>query len=385
MMGRYTIGHVRAVVPGGILEDQLISVAGGVIEDIHPHPKGVAASIDGRGHLCLPGLVDLHSDALAKEHRPRPGAAMPVQLAVQSAENNLLAAGVTTAFHAVSFQLKSAVGVPIGSPRAPEIHHALRSHPSPRLDHRVLHRLDVRCPGGIDSFRVHLQGQSGMPLVSYEDHTPGQGQYQDRQVMERWLREAERMTADQAVDHVDLLIAERDEQLDLKEQTLAWLGGLAAAKSITLMGHDPTSPAEIDELLARHATIAEFPTTLEAARHATERGVATVAGAPNILLGGSHSGNVSAMEMARHGALNVLASDYLPSSLLAAAFDLARLGHATLPEAIAMISANPAAAVGLHDRGRLAPGLRADLLLCSDAHAHPRVVRTLTANNPDRL
>ena len=381
MRNRYTLGHVRAVTPGGILHDSIISVADGVIEDIHPHPGGVAATIDGRGQLCLPGLVDVHSDALAREYKPRPGAAIPSHFAIAFAESNLLAAGVTTAFHAVSFQEKTAVGVPIGSPRAAGIYQALGAHPAPRLDHRVLHRLDVRCPGGIEAFSKHLGGFTGTPLVSYEDHTPGQGQYQDRRVMERWLCDAERMTPQQARGHVDLLIAERDDQLIIKDQTLAWLGRLAAAGTIILMGHDPTSPAEIDDLMARHATIAEFPTTLKAAVHATGRGIATVAGAPNVLLGGSHSGNVSAVELAEHRALTVLASDYLPSSLLSAAFELARLGHATLPEAIRMITANPAAAVGLHDRGQLLPGLRADLLLCSDAHTHPRATRTFTAQD----
>ncbi|MFW0773078.1 alpha-D-ribose 1-methylphosphonate 5-triphosphate diphosphatase [Paenarthrobacter nitroguajacolicus] len=379
MLNSYTLGHVRAVTPAGILEDQLISVSGGVIEDIRPHRNGTHADVDGRGQLGLPGLVDVHSDALAREYRPRPGAVVPVALALHAAESNLLAAGVTTAFHAISFQLKSAVGIPIKSPRAPEIHVALQAHPEPRIDHRVLHRLDVRCPGGLEFFREQLAGHTVTPLVSYEDHTPGQGQYKDRSVMERWLQEAQQMTPAGARHHVDQLVAERDGQLHLREQTLAWLSSLAANRSITLMGHDPTSPEEIDDLIARHASIAEFPTTLQAARHAAGRGLANVAGAPNILLGGSHSGNVSAAELAQHGVLHVLASDYLPSSLLPAAFELARLGHATLPATIAMITAAPAAAAGLVDRGQLAPGLRADLLLCSDSSEYPRVTRTFTA------
>ncbi|WP_248760367.1 alpha-D-ribose 1-methylphosphonate 5-triphosphate diphosphatase [Pseudarthrobacter sp. SSS035] len=382
MVARYSLGHVRAVTPEGILEDQLISIADGVIQEVRQHPAGVTADIDGRGRLCLPGLVDLHSDALAREYRPRPGASLPVELAIQSAEGNLLAAGVTTAFHAVSFQLKSAVGIPIGSPRAPEVHTAVTRYPEPRMDHRVLHRLDVRSRGGVDMFREQLNGEQ-TPLVSYEDHTPGQGQYRDRTVMERWLQDAQHMDQRRAAEHVDQLIASRDEELPFREEILAWLGGLAAAKSIRLMGHDAVTPAEIDELAARNASIAEFPTTIEAALHAKQLGIDTVAGAPNVLLGGSHSGNVSALDLARAGCLNILASDYLPSSLLAAAFEIARLGHASLPAAIRMISANPAAAVGLDDRGVLEAGRRADLVVCTDAHSGPRVVRTFTAlENP---
>lgn len=378
MVASYTLGHVRALAGDRILEDQLISVVDGVIEEIRDHRPGLAADIDGGGKLCVPGLVDLHSDTLAREYRPRPGARMPIDLAMQAAEGNLLAAGVTTAFHAVSFQLKSPVGIPIGSPGAAEVHDAVNAYQDPRLDHRILHRLDVRCRGGVEMFRERLRpGQ--VPLVSYEDHTPGQGQYRDRRVMERWLREAQHMDAAQAVEHVDRLIAERDGALPVRTQTLAWLGELAASGSIRLMGHDPVTPAEIDELVQRRAGIAEFPTTLEAARHAVRRGVATVAGAPNVLLGGSHSGNVSALDLAKAGVLDILASDYLPSSLLPAAFELARLGHATLPVALAMVTANPAAAAGLDDRGILRAGYRADLVLCSILRDRPRVMRTLAA------
>lgn len=378
MVATYTLGHVRAVLGTQILDDQLISVADGVIEEIRDHPQALSADIDGRGNLCLPGLIDLHTDALAREYRPRPGVNMPIDLAMQAAEGNLLAAGVTTAFHAVSFQAKSAVGIPINSPQAPDVHDAVNNHPGPRMDHRVLHRLDVRCRKGVQMFRQQLGG-NGTPLVSYEDHTPGQGQYRDRAVMERWLLEAQHMTVKQASAHVDRLIAERDEEIPFRQQTLDWLAELAADNSIRLMGHDPVTPQEIDELIERNAEIAEFPTTLEAAEHAHAKGIATVAGAPNVLLGGSHSGNVSALELAQAGVLDILASDYLPSSLLSSAFELARLGHATLPSAIAMITANPAAAAGLHDRGTLKAGYRADLVLCSDEHDRPRAIRTLTA------
>ncbi|ASN37877.1 alpha-D-ribose 1-methylphosphonate 5-triphosphate diphosphatase [Arthrobacter sp. 7749] len=378
MVTTYILGHVRVLKDERMLEDQMISVVDGLIQEIRPHRAGLGADIDGAGKLCLPGIVDLHSDALAREYRPRPGACMPVDLAMQAAEGNLMAAGVTTAFHAVSFQTKSAVGIPIGSPQAPDVHHAISHYEEPRMDHRVLHRLDVRCPDGVHMLRDHLGGAE-VPLVSYEDHTPGQGQYRDRTVMERWLREAQHMDPTQAAEHVDRLIAERDQQLTFKQQTLGWLAELAATGTIRLMGHDPVTPQEIDELIARHAVIAEFPTTLEAAQRAHLKGVSTVAGAPNVLLGGSHSGNVSALELAQAKVLNILASDYLPSSLLSAAFELARLGYATLSEAINMITKNPAVAAGLNDRGILAPGYRADLVLCSDTLSRPRVLQTLTA------
>lgn len=228
MVASYTLGHVRIVTDSGILENQLISVADGVIEAVQPHPAGVSAEIDARGMLCLPGIVDLHSDALAREYRPRPGARLPIDLAMQAAEGNWLASGVTTAFHAVSFQIKSAVGVPIGLPQAPDINEEIGLYSTPRMDHRVLNRLEVRCHQGVQMFRKVLS-TTRTPLVSYEDHTPGQGQYRDRTVMERWLRDAQNYDERQASDHVDQLIAERDQQLAFKKQTLGWLADLAGA------------------------------------------------------------------------------------------------------------------------------------------------------------
>lgn len=378
MVAAYTLGHVRALVGERVLGDQLISVVDGLIEEVRAHPPGLRADVDGRGLLALPGLVDLHSDALSREYRPRPGARLPIDLAMQAAEGNLLAAGVTTAFHAVSFQARSAVGIPIDSPQAAEVHQSIRRYGDPRMDHRVLHRVDVRCREGVDMFQRSLSADA-VPLVSYEDHTPGQGQYRDRTVMERWLREAAHMAPAAAANHVDRLIASRDAELPFRETVLDWLAGLAGGKRIRLMGHDPVTPADIDELIARNAGIAEFPTTLAAARHARARGVATVAGAPNVLLGGSHSGNVPARELAGAGVLDILASDYLPSSLLPAAFELVRLGQATLAQAVAMVTVNPARAAGLPDRGVLAQGYRADVVLCADSTARPRVIQTLAA------
>jgi alpha-D-ribose 1-methylphosphonate 5-triphosphate diphosphatase len=187
------------------------------------------------------------------------------------------------------------------------------------------------------------------------------------------------MTNDEARAHVDRLIVERDDKLPVRAEALEWLGGLARSGAIRLLGHDPTNAAEIDELVARGAAIAEFPTTLEAAAAARERGLWVVAGAPNVLRGGSHSGNVSGTELAARGLLTALASDYLPSGLVAAAFLLAARGVVSLPTAVALITAGAADAAGLDDRGRLAPGTRADLVLVHPGDPWPVVRSVLRA------
>jgi alpha-D-ribose 1-methylphosphonate 5-triphosphate diphosphatase len=241
----------------------------------------------------------------------------------------------------------------------------------------LLYRLDARSPEGAaalaEALDAHPAAAMSLPLVSHEDHTPGQGQYADRGYMERYLAGVNGLSAEEAARRVDELITERDAHRPALERNMAWLGSLALAGRIRLVGHDMDSPAAVAALLARGGSVAEFPTTADAARAARELGLPVVMGAPNVLRGESHSGNVSAAALAELGLVDALASDYLPSGLLAGAFTLARSGRATLPAAIGLVTSGAAAAADLPDRGRLAAGLRADLALVDDAAAWPVV------------
>jgi alpha-D-ribose 1-methylphosphonate 5-triphosphate diphosphatase len=189
------------------------------------------------------------------------------------------------------------------------------------------------------------------------------------------------MTADAAEQHVDQLIAERDERLPALVANYEWLGDLARAGRIRLVGHDPDSPEAIEALHDRGGSVAEFPTTIPAARAARDLGFPVVMGAPNVLRGASHSGNASATDLAREGLVTSLASDYLPSGLLAAVFTLARNGVMSLPQAVGLVTSGAAATGGLEDRGRLEPGLRADLALVEDTGTWPSVRATLRARS----
>ncbi|HZF79386.1 MAG TPA: alpha-D-ribose 1-methylphosphonate 5-triphosphate diphosphatase, partial [Rubrivivax sp.] len=153
----------------------------------------------------------------------------------------------------------------------------------------------------------------------------------------------------------------------------AWFSAFAREHGIALATHDDTTLAHVDEACSLGAGMSEFPTTLEAARHARIKGLSTVAGAPNVVRGGSHSGNVSALELAREGVLNALSSDYVPGSLLLAAWLLRRDGGFSLSEAMAVVSLNPAKACGLSDRGAIASGLRADLVRVKEVYGLPVV------------
>ncbi|GAA4870298.1 alpha-D-ribose 1-methylphosphonate 5-triphosphate diphosphatase [Saccharopolyspora cebuensis] len=376
----YVLGHVRAVLPDRLLDDARIVVRGGRIAEVGPHPAATGCDVDGGGLLCLPGLVDVHSDALERERAPRPSAELPWDFALLSLEGKLRAAAVTTTFHGASFQNGNARGVGDRSVRnAHDLCAAVGQRDGSVVDHRVLYRLDVRSDAGAEALAAELDGADGVALVSHEDHTPGIGQYADPEKMAEYLIGADGMSPEQARQHVTDLTAERASRLDVREASLGWLGGLARAGRIRLLGHDPESAEEVAALCTRGGAVAEFPTTVAAAEAAREHGLPVVAGAPNALRGSSHSGNVSARELVARGLVTALASDYLPSGLLAAAFALA--GEVGLPAALGLVTTGPAEVAGLADRGRLAEGLRADLALVERGPDWPVVRAVLNGGN----
>ncbi|GAA1885201.1 alpha-D-ribose 1-methylphosphonate 5-triphosphate diphosphatase [Streptantibioticus ferralitis] len=375
----YVLGHVRAVLPDAVLDDARVVVRQGRIAAVEPHVAGSGCDVDGRGLLCLPGLIDVHSDALEREHQPRPSARLPWDFALLSLEGKLRAAGVTTVFHGAGFQHKTSRGTERTPGSAKALCETVGGRTAAPVDHRLLYRLDVRSAEGAAALREQLAAAVGTPLVSHEDHTPGQGQYTDRRYMEEYLVGADGMSAEQAREHVDGLIAERSQYGAVLERNLSWLGESARAGRIRLFGHDPDSAEAVGALCARGGAVAEFPTTVDAARAAREHGLPIVMGAPNVLRGTSHSGNVSARELVGLGLVTALASDYLPSGLLAAAFQLVSAGLADLPTAVALVTAGPAEVAGLSDRGSLRPGLRADLALVRPGSPWPEVWAVLRA------
>ncbi|GHJ36993.1 alpha-D-ribose 1-methylphosphonate 5-triphosphate diphosphatase [Streptomyces sp. TS71-3] len=377
----YVLGHVRAVLDDRVVDDALIAVRSGLITAVEPHPAGVEADVDGQGLLCLPGLVDVHSDGLEREKLPRPGAELPVEFALLSFEGKLRAAGVTTVFHGAAFEQSHGRGVERDVETAEQICAVVEGRTDGLVDHRILHRLDVRSPEGLAALRRRIEAVDGTALVSHEDHTPGQGQYADRGYYERYLVGTRGMSPEEARLHVDQLIVDRDGRLDVREEAFGWLGVQAGAGRLRLMGHDPSSAGEIEALRARGGQVAEFPTTLAAAEAAREHGMPTVMGAPNVLRGNSHNGNASGRELVSRGLVTALASDYLPSGLLAAALLLAEEGLATLPAAIGLVTRGAADVAGLADRGRLAPGQRADLVLASPGRPWPVVAAVLRARS----
>lgn len=363
---------VRAVAGGRIVENATVVWDDGVIVSVESGGAAPPGAIDGRGAFCLPGLVDTHSDALEKEVNPRPGTSFPLPFALRSFEGRCLAAGITTVFHGVRFQdnverdasLDLAVGL------CDVLHDRRQRHEVP-IDHRVLHRLDARSPEGVGVLeRCLISGEEG--LVSIEDHTPGQGQFRDTSSLTRFYRRSNGAD-DEARAAIEERIAARDRLLGHVGPNRARLAELVRGGTIRLLAHDLVDLNEVVEAADLGASVAEFPVSEGAARAARHAGLQIVMGAPNVVRGGSHSGNASAADLVAAGLCDGLASDYQPSAMMAAAFRLAFDDLVALPAAIDQITSGPAAVAGLVDRGRLEAGLRADLALVTIDGGWPTV------------
>lgn len=380
-----TVTDAAVVLADRVVHDASVVVRDGVIVDVVGRSLHGPEVINAGRSVCIPGIVDTHSDAYEKEVRPRPGVMLDLSFALRSFEGRVAAAGVTTIFHGIGFEEDGAYDRTVAQAVGMCDVIAARSEGDrPMVDHRVLHRLDVRDADGLAALLERLDriewvgGGDRLPLVSYEDHTPGQGQYRDRTWFERWIAGTKSVSEDVARREVDSIIAERDGLLEVRERAVLELGRRARAGSIRLMAHDPADEVDIAEAFDAGMSIAEFPTTIAAARAARSRGMRTVAGAPNALRGTSHSGNVSARELVSAGLCDGLASDYLPSTMLGAAAAMVADGTCDLPTAIHLVTRGPALTVGLLDRGEIAVGARGDLALVEFDGRLPTVRSTIS-------
>lgn len=378
------ITNVRAVVGPTLLSEATIVVDDGVITDVVDGVRPSSTALDGRGLLVIPGLIDTHSDGLEKEANPRRTAFFPMDFALGSFEGRVRAAGITTLTHGVAYQDKPRLARSVDSARAMyDIIQARREEATTRVDHQVLYRVEARDESAVRPLVEDiLDGRtagSRRPLVSFEDHTPGQGQFRDRAQYEAAVNPEELKPGQTAADYVDELIAEAEHLADLRDKNLALLSPLAKAEKIVMLAHDPEDAEDIARRAEAGAHVAEFPVSLEAAQAAREHGMPVVMGAPNALRGSSHSGNASARELVAAGLCQVIASDYMPSSMLASVYAMVDDGIVSLPDAIALVTSGPAAMLGLDDRGTIAEGKRADLLLVDDSGPWPQVMQSWSA------
>jgi alpha-D-ribose 1-methylphosphonate 5-triphosphate diphosphatase len=328
------------------------------IADVQPDRSHLAAAVDLEGDYLMPGVVDLHTDNLERQVQPRLNARWPSRSAMLAHDAQCAGAGVTTVLDALCV---GDLGFDISRARTFRDGVADLDALAGTGLLKSEHFLHLRCELPAENVLEPLDGVADhrrVRLVSLMDHCPGFGQHADLEQF-RTLRRKEGLDA-AAIDAQMQRLAEQRARLrgPNRRAVLARLAHL----SVALASHDDRSEDDVAENVADGIRISEFPVTLAAARAARAHGMEVIAGAPNIVRGGSHSGNVAATELLAAGTVDALASDYVPASLVEAAFRCAEVGSIDLPRAIALITDRPARMAGVPDRGRLARGLRADLL-----------------------
>lgn len=353
---------------------------------------GVLPVVDARGAYVVPGLIDIHSDYVENVASPRPSVVMDLSTSLYKADRELVSHGVTTIFHSLSvygahvfdhkpirdFGNVSALIDRVAALRAGE-----------ERDHLIRHRLHMRVE--LDSVDLYDDIESFLrsgkvDLVSFMDHTPGQGQYRDLLVFGDTLK-GYRDVSDEDVRDI---VRQQQESQKLTYAQITALAAVARERGVSIASHDDDSEDKLAFMDGLEATISEFPISLDIARAARARGMHTIAGAPNVMLGHSHSGNLSAREAVQAGAIDVLCSDYYPAALLDAVFTLRDQCGLDIAKAFALVTINPAKAAGIADEvGSIAVGKRADVLLvreisCGEGSGeHPaagpdsRVARTM--------
>ncbi|WP_270934257.1 alpha-D-ribose 1-methylphosphonate 5-triphosphate diphosphatase [Falsiroseomonas oryzae] len=363
------------VLPEEVVAGTVV-IRGDRIADVQPGRSHAAASRNLDGDHLIPGIVDVHTDNLERQVSPRATARWPSRSAMLAHDQQTAAAGVTTVLDALCL---GDLGFDAG--RTQTFRDGVADLDA--LGRTGLlkseHFLHLRCELPAADMPELVETVADHPLVrmvSLMDHSPGVGQYRDVARYKAMRIRQMQLTPDQVDKRIGELLEQRGR---LRERQRRWLLDRVRHRNLPLASHDDATPAEVEANAADGIMISEFPVAMEAAQAAKRLGVEVIAGAPNIVRGGSHSGNVAAAELVRAGAVDVLASDYVPPAMVEAAWLSAGQGDTTLPKAVGMITDRAASMVGLHDRGRIEPGLRADLVQVRPHEGHAVVRRVWRA------
>jgi alpha-D-ribose 1-methylphosphonate 5-triphosphate diphosphatase len=353
-----------------IKDDKITEVLDGLPEQIQPE------DINAKGSWVLPGLVDSHSDAIEMELEPRPSSTFPIEVSFYELEKKLVGEGITTIYHSLSLLEENAKKFVRQNKTVLSVIEEINrlSQGAYLIRHKTHLRYEITNLSAVNEVKELIKKQK-IDQLSFMDHTPGQGQFRDIEIHKKLLIDHRRFSEEEAME----IIEHSRKQVKLEEHVVKELANLAHEHRIPIASHDDDTLEKLEVVKEWNATISEFPIELHIAKKAKEMGLFIVMGAPNALLGKSHSNNLSAMEALEHKLVDILCSDYYPSSLLHAAFKLHSQGT-PIYEAIKMVSLNPAKALYIdHEVGSIEVGKKADLLIVSEEKSRP-VLQTVLVN-----
>jgi len=352
----FHLTNAWVVTPDAVQERSSVTIRDGFIVAVGGDCPRNMHELDLGGQLLMPGIVDLHCDAIEKEVEPRPKVPFPLPFAVTQCDRRNAAAGITTIYHSVSFA-SGELGVRSVA-TAGDLVRAIRAHnPHGLVDNRTHCRFEVT-DGDAAPVIAALIDDDMVDLLSLMDHSPGQGQFRRPEDYIAYLGRTYHIPAAEAAVITQRKLAGRGPAWERARD----LATTALKAGVPIASHDDDSPARVAEMIALGVSISEFPTDIDTAHAARAAGISVLVGAPNALRGRSQGGHLRAEDALRAGAADCLCADYAPAAMLPAALRLVDIGVLDLPRAAAVVASNPARAAGLADRGRIAPGLRADLV-----------------------
>lgn len=373
-MNDLIIQNAHIITPDQVIEAGSLHVRDGQIYAISPALLMANAPdtkvVDAGGKYLLPGIIDIHTDAIEKEISPRPGANFPVEIAFRELERRMSGCGITTVFHSIYLGYYAAEkNDPVS--RQELFERVAQLCHGNTLIHNLIHlRFEVT---GVEAYDtcLHLIEQGCVDMLSFMDHTPGQGQYGSDKYM-KYLK-----STGLSEEDIQRKLEESLKEPRLSQKQLQTISALCEQRGIPIASHDDDHPEKVAAMHALGASICEFPINLAAARKGVELGMHTVGGASNVLRGGSLSDNLHVQEAIEAGAVDTLCSDYYPPSLLHALFKLIRDQSLSIPEAIKLATLHPAEAARIaKETGSIAPGKDADLILVDVQDGTPWVTHT---------
>ena len=378
------IKNGKIVCPDRIIENAVLLIEDSRIVDITEGEFSADRIVNAHGRYIIPGIIDIHSDKVENYVQPRPTSQMDFEFALKTCERDLLSTGITTMYHSLSLYKDDTFGVnPLRTRENVQKIADLIADIHNRY-HLIHHRLHLRIEiDNLEAFDIvrDMIDQGKVHMISFMDHTPGQGQYNDLSRYHEALSKYGNREIDQA--EFDQIVARQHSKEMLSLEQLQELTRLAHQRGIAVASHDDDTEQKMALNKEIGVDISEFPISLDAARHAKNHGLYTVVGAPNIIRGNSHSGNMSAAEAILQGNADIICSDYYPATMLESVFLMREKYDLSLTDMVNKVTLNPAKAARIDaDYGSVEIGKKADLLIVEVLDGYPVVTHSFVEGNP---